>query len=195
MFLFKIYDVQIGIDKLKDKSKFLEVNMIFETERLYLREMNQSDFESLCKILQDEDTMYAYGGAFNVDEVQEWLDRQIFRYQEWNFGLWAVILKETNQMIGQCGLTMQPWKDENVLEIGYLFERTYWHKGYAIEAAKACKKYAFEILKADEVCSIIRDTNIASQKVAIRNGMTIKDVWTKHYRGVDMPHYRYVVHH
>ena len=111
------------------------------------------------------------------------------------FGLWAVILKETNQMIGQCGLTMQPWKDENVLEIGYLFERTYWHKGYAIEAAKACKKYAFEILKADEVCSIIRDTNIASQKVAIRNGMTIKDVWTKHYRGVDMPHYRYVVYH
>jgi ribosomal-protein-alanine N-acetyltransferase len=195
MFLFKIYDVQIGIDKLKDKSKFLEVNMILETERLYLREMNQSDFESLCKILQDEDTMYAYEGAFNVDEVQEWLDRQIFRYQEWNFGLWAVILKETNQMIGQCGLTMQPWKDENVLEIGYLFERTYWHKGYAIEAAKACKKYAFEILKADEVCSIIRDTNIASQKVAIRNGMTIKDVWTKHYRGVDMPHYRYVVHH
>ena len=195
MFLFKIYDVQIGIDKLKDKSKFLEVNMILETERLYLREMNQSDFESLCKILQDEDTMYAYEGAFNVDEVQEWLDRQIFRYQEWNFGLWAVILKETNQMIGQCGLTMQPWKDENVLGIGYLFERTYWHKGYAIEAAKACKKYAFEILKADEVCSIIRDTNIASQKVAIRNGMTIKDVWTKHYRGVDMPHYRYVVHH
>ena len=100
MFLFKIYDAQIGIDKLKDKSKFLEVNMILETERLYLREMNQSDFESLCKILQDEDTMYAYEGAFNVDEVQEWLDRQIFRYQEWNFGLWAVILKETNQMIG-----------------------------------------------------------------------------------------------
>ena len=195
MFLFKIYDVQIGIDKLKDKSKFLEVNMILETERLYLREMNQSDFESLCKTLHDEDTMYAYEGAFNVDEVQEWLDRQILRYQEWNFGLWAVILKETNQMIGQCGLTMQPWKDENVLEIGYLFERTYWHKGYAIEAAKACKKYAFEILKADEVCSIIRDTNIASQKVAIRNGMTIKDVWTKHYRGVDMPHYRYVVYH
>ena len=98
-------------------------------------------------------------------------------------------------MIGQCGLTMQPWKDENVLEIGYLFERSYWHKGYAIEAAKACKKYAFEILKADEVCSIIRDTNIASQKVAIRNGMTIKDVWTKQYRGVDMSHYRYVVYH
>ena len=167
--------------------------MILETERLYLREMKQLDFDCLCRILQDEDTMYAYEGAFSDDEVQDWLDRQILRYQKWKFGLWAVVLKETNEMIGQCGLTMQPWKDEEVLEIGYLFQRKYWHKGYAIEAAKACKRYAFEILKADEVCSIIRDTNTASQNVAIKNGMIRKDTWIKHYRGVDMPHYRYVV--
>ena len=172
----------------------VNINMILETERLDLREMNQSDFDSLCKILQDEDTMYAYEGAFRDDEVQEWLDRQISRYQKWNFGLWAVILKETDEMIGQCGLTMQPWKDEEVLEIGYLFERLYWHKGYAIEAATACKTYAFEILKADEVCSIIRDTNVSSQNVAIRNGMTMMDTWTKHYKGVDRPHYHYVVY-
>ncbi len=168
--------------------------MILETERLYLREMNQGDFHSLCKILQDENTMYAYEGAFNDNEVHEWLDRQISRYQKWNFGLWAVILKETDAMIGQCGLTMQPWKDEEDLEIGYLFNRNYWHKGYATEAAKACKKYAFEILGADEVCSIIRNTNTASQNVAIRNGMTMADTWTKHFRGVDMLHYRYVIH-
>lgn len=167
--------------------------MILETERLYLREMNQADFDALCNILQDEDTMYAYEGAFNNSEVQEWLDRQISRYQKWHFGLWAVILKETDEMIGQCGLTMQPWKEMEVLEIGYLFNRLYWHKGYATEAAKGCKKYAFETLKADEVCSIIRDTNVASQNVAIRNGMKRKDTWTKHYRGVDMPHYRYVI--
>ena len=171
------------------------INMILETERLYLREMNQADFDSLCKILQDEDTMYAYEGAFSDNEVQEWLDKQISRYQKWNFGLWAVILKETDEMIGQCGLTMQPWKEIEVLEIGYLFNRLYWHRGYATEAAKACKKYAFEVLKADEVCSIIRDTNIASQNVAVRNGMTIADTWTKHYRGIDMPHYRYVIQH
>ena len=167
--------------------------MVLETDRLYLREMNQNDFHSLCKILQDEDTMYAYEGAFSNEEVQEWLDRQISRYQQWKFGLWAVILKETQEMIGQCGLTMQPWKDQEVLEIGYLFERSYWHRGYATEAAKACKKYAFEILKANEVCSIIRDTNIASQNVAVRNGMTKMDTWTKNYRGVEMPHNRYVV--
>ncbi len=167
--------------------------MIFETERLYLREMNQADFHSLCQILQDEDTMYAYEGAFSDEEVQEWLDRQISRYQKWNFGLWAVILKETDEMIGQCGLTIQPWKETEVLEIGYLFNRLYWHMGYAAEAAKACKKYAFDVLKADEVCSIIRDTNIASQNVAVRNGMKRTDTWIKHYRGIDMPHYRYVV--
>ena len=51
--------------------------------------------------------MYAYEGAFSDEEVQEWLDRQVSRYQKWNFGLWAVILKETDEMIGQCGLTMK----------------------------------------------------------------------------------------
>ena len=146
--------------------------MILETERLYLREMNQSDFDSLCSILQDEDTMYAYEGAFSDDEVQEWLDKQIFRYQKWNFGLWAVILKETNEMIGQCGLTMQPWKDTEGLEIGYLLARPYWHKGYAIEAAKACKTYAFEILKADEP-PIPNNSAIATQEIESGNEILV----------------------
>lgn len=168
--------------------------MILETKRLYLREMNPSDFNSLCRILQDEKAMYAYEGAFSDQEVQEWLDRQIYRYQKWNFGLWAAVLKETDKMIEQCGLTMQQWKDQEVLEIGYLFERSHWHQGYATEAAKACKQYAFEKLNASEVCSIIRDSNTASQNVAMRNGMVMKDQWIKHYKGVDMPHYRYVVY-
>lgn len=166
--------------------------VIFETERLLLREMNQNDFGALCKILQDEETMYAYEGAFSDREVQEWLDKQLSRYRENGFGLWAVVLKETGEVIGQCGLTMQTWKNEKVLEIGYLFQRKFWHNGYASEAAIACKKYAFEVLKADEVCSIIRDTNIPSQRVAERNGMIKTDSWTKHYRGVDMPHFRFV---
>lgn len=168
--------------------------VILETKRLLLREMNESDFDALCKILCDEETMYAYEGAFSNEEVQEWLDRQLSRYREYGFGLWAVVLKETGEVIGQCGLTMQPWKNDEVLEIGYLFQRQFWHNGFATEAAIACKKYAFEVLKADEVCSIIRDTNIPSQRVAERNGMTKKDAWTKHYRGVDMPHFRFVAY-
>ena len=167
--------------------------MILETPRLYLRELNQEDYTDLCAILQDEETMYAYEGAFDDGEVQEWLDNQLGRYEKWGFGLWAVILKENGRFIGQCGLTMQPWKGGEVLEIGYLFCRSFWHQGYAAEAARGCKKYAFEVLHAAEVCSIIRDTNTASQRVAIRNGMTPQDTQVKHYRGVDMPHIRYAV--
>lgn len=168
------------------------MNRILETERLVLRELTQADFPALCKIMRDEETMYAYEGAFTDEEVQGWLDRQLARYERYGFGLWAVVLKETHEMIGQCGLTMQPWKDGEVLEIGYLFRRDCWHRGYAAEAAQACKRYAFEKLGAKEVCSIIRDTNTASQNVALRNGMKARDTWTKHFRGVDMPHIRYV---
>lgn len=91
-------------------------------------------------------------------------------------------------MIGQCGLTLQEYKNEQVLEIGYLLRKEFWGNGYATEAAKACKEYAFQTLKVNEVFSIIRDTNIASQQVAIRNGMKVKDTFVKHYRGIDMPH-------
>lgn len=167
--------------------------MIIETKRLYLRELNENDFSALCEILQDDKTMYAYEGAFTNQEVHQWLEKQLQRYKKYKFGLWGVILKDTDKLIGQCGLTMQPWHDKEVLEIGYLFNRQYWHNGYALEAAKACKEYAFNILGANEVCSIIRDTNLSSQNVAIRNGMTKEGMMIKQYKGVDMPHYRYVV--
>ena len=65
--------------------------MKLETKRLYLREMNQSDYVDLCKILQDETVMYAYNGAFADAETQEWLDRQIARYRKYGIGLWAAI--------------------------------------------------------------------------------------------------------
>lgn len=163
--------------------------MILETQRLLLRELTQADFPTLCKQLQDEEVMYAYEGAFSLEEVQEWLNKQQKRYKEYGFGLWAVILKETGEMIGQCGLTMQDYNDTKLLEVGYLFLKEYWHHGYASEAAIACKEYAFEQLHAKEVYSIIRDTNIPSQNVALRNGMTFVATFIKHYRGVDMPHY------
>lgn len=165
--------------------------MILETERLAVREMNASDFPALCRILQDEACMYAYEGAFSGGEVREWMERQLARYRMWGFGLWAVVPRDGGEMIGQCGLTMQPWKGEEVLEIGYLFQRRFWHQGYALESARACRQYAFDTLGAEEVCSIIRDTNIPSQKVALRNGMTPRDWWVKRFRGVDMPHCRY----
>ena len=83
------------------------MDVLAETKRLILRKMTPSDREDLCRILQDEEVMYAYEGAFSDEEVEAWLDRQLKRYEEDGFGLWAVILKENGEMIGQCGLTMQ----------------------------------------------------------------------------------------
>ena len=166
---------------------------MIETTRLYLRELKQADVGSLSKILQDEQTMYAYEGAFDDQEVQAWLDKQLENYRQYGFGLWAVILKETDELIGQCGVTWQAFEDQKVLEVGYLFQRAFWHNGYAIEAAQACKGYAFDQLHAEEVFSMIRDTNVASQKVAERNGMTRRGKFVKLYRGVSMPHYAYSI--
>jgi len=162
--------------------------VIIETDRLYLREMTQEDFPALCKIMQDEDVMYAYNGTYSDIEVQSWLDKKLLHYEKHGFGLWAVVLKDSGEMIGQCGLSMQDFDGTQVLEVGYLFQKAFWHKGFATEAAIASKEYAFDKLNADEVFSIIRDTNTASQNVAKRNGMTVCGAFVKYFRGVDMPH-------
>lgn len=166
---------------------------IIETPRLLLREMTPADRPDLCMILQDKEVMYAYNGPFSDEEVNGWLERQTGRYREWGYGLWAVVLKQTGEMIGQCGVTRQLWNGEEMLEVGYLFRHSHWHQGYATEAARACMEYAFNVLGASEVCSIIRDNNIPSQRVALRNGMRkAEGVMVKHYRGAEMPHWLYL---
>ena len=84
-------------------------------------------------------------------------------------------------------------QEQPLLEVGYLFLRSQWHKGYAAEAAMACRDYAFGVLGQPMVCSIIRDTNRPSQRVAERNGMRPWRRFVKHYMGIDMPHDVYVV--
>ena len=158
------------------------------TERCCLRPMTDADFPALCRYLQDPGVMYAYGHAFSDREVWDWLRRQQARYVVPGYGALAVELRETGEMIGQCGITMQEYNMAQVPEIGYLFAHEYWHKGYATEAALACREYGFGKLHFNKLYSIIRDTNIASQYVARRMGMHPIDTIVKHYRGVDMPH-------
>lgn len=168
--------------------------MILETERLYLREINQNDFGDLAEILQNPKVMYAYEHDFSDNDVQEWLDRQIERYKKYSFGLWAVILKNTDEMIGQAGLTIQPYKGIEVLEIGYLLKENFWHKGYASEAASGCKKYAFKRLNRDKVYSIIKSDNYSSMKVEESIGMKKEDEFVTQYYNGDMLHFLYSVH-
>jgi len=97
--------------------------MLILTDRLSLRELEQSDFRALSLILQDEDVMTAYEKTFSDEEVQVWLISSLERCRKDGFGLWAVILKETGEMIGQCGLTLQEYNGADMLEIGYLFQK------------------------------------------------------------------------
>lgn len=167
--------------------------VILETERLVVREMTEDDMEALAAILKDPEVMYAYGHDFTDRDVCEWLDRQRARYARYGFGLWAVTLKTSPYMIGQAGITMQPYKGGEVLEAGWLLNKAYWHSGYAREAAFACVRYAFGTLGADKLCSIIKADNAASIKVAESIGMTKRDEFVTRYYGGDMFHYLYAV--
>lgn len=97
--------------------------MRIETKRLILREMTENDLPALRKILQDEEVMYAYEHAFSEEEVIKWFENQRRRYREDGFGLWAAVLKDSGEMIGQCGITYQDIGTERVPETGYLFRK------------------------------------------------------------------------
>lgn len=170
--------------------------IILETKRLILREMTEEDIPALHGFLGDPEVMYAYEHGFSMEESADWCRRQMARYEKDGFGLWAVIRKEDGQLIGDCGITMQDigkGEAEKKEEIGYHLRKDCWHQGYAIEAAGAVKKYAFEVLNLPEVYSIIRDTNLPSQKTARRNGMKKCGESVRHYMGIDMPHLIYSV--
>jgi len=172
---------------MKQNAKPREI--ILETDRLVLRKMDIGDLPALREIVQDEKTMYAWNGAWSEEETVEGLEKQLRAYSEDGFGRWAVVLRETNTVIGVCGLLWCDTDKDKVLEIGYLFNRAYWHKGYAAESAIACKNFAFDKLGYDEVFSLIRESNHASMNVAIRTGMLVRGSYIKQYKGEDMPHY------
>lgn len=165
--------------------------MILETPRLLLRELVQNDWAALAQMLQDPAVMYAYEHTFTDADVQDWLDRQRRRYATYGFGLWSMVDKATGRMIGQAGLTMQPYRGGEVLEVGYLLQKAHWHHGYATEAAAGCMRYAFERLHAGAVYSVIKTDNAASIRVAERNGMVRVDEFVTQYYNGPMRHYLY----
>ena len=146
-------------------------HILFETDRLILRLITQADFDDWCKILSDEETMKHYPAPYDAAGVQRWIDWTLNNYSRYGFGLWAVILKETGEFIGDCGITMQNIHGQMLPEIGYHFHKAHWRKGYASEAARKCMEYAFETLHFPAVYSYMTSTNAASYGVALKNGM------------------------
>ena len=160
---------------------------------MYLREMSPEDFKAICLIMQDEQTMQAYNGAFADCDIRTWIERQLQRYDTYGYGLWAAIRKDSGELIGQCGLTRQYWLERQVIEVGYLFRRDHWHKATPRKPPRLAKRMLSGSWRQPAV-RIIRDTNTASQRVAQRIGMTRRPgIMVKHYRGTDMPHYLFAV--
>jgi [ribosomal protein S5]-alanine N-acetyltransferase len=146
---------------------------VLETKRLTLREMNLDDIDDLLGVLSDPESMRFYPKPLDRPMTQMWIERNIQRYSQHGFGLWAIILKESGQLIGDCGLVVQEVDGVEEIEIGYHMRRDLWGQGLATEAAQACREYGFGQLGFDKLVSLINPANMASRRVAEKNGMKI----------------------
>jgi len=124
-------------------------SIILETERLFLREMDRNDYDALYRVLTDTEIMRHYPYTYDAARVRAWIERNIDRYRVNGFGLWAVCLKESGEMIGDCGLTLQNINENVLPEIGYHIRRDFQRRGYAKEAVKAVRQHGIRRLGAD----------------------------------------------
>ncbi|WP_301008199.1 glutamine-hydrolyzing GMP synthase, partial [Helicobacter sp. UBA3407] len=126
-------------------------------------------------------------------QSQEWLDKQLAHYQQYSFGIWAIIEKQSGSIIGNAGLNHTEislkGKTQKIVEIGYLLHRDFWGKGYGSEVARMCVKYGFETLGLEEVYCLIKEDNKASIKVAKRLGMQKVGEYPKSYKGKKISHF------
>lgn len=142
---------------------------VIETDRLQLREITDDDVTDLHRIYSDPECMQHYPSVKTWEETRQWFEELAVRsYSLHGFGLWAVVERETNVVIGDCGLTLQTTPLGREPEIGYHLRKEYWGKGYATEAAAACRDLALGDLKFPRVVSIVSPENVSSQRVAER---------------------------
>jgi [ribosomal protein S5]-alanine N-acetyltransferase len=152
------------------------------TPRLLLREMTLDDAPALHAVLGDAETMRWYPRPYTLAEVEDAIARQIGRYPS-GAGLLAAELRESGELVGDCGLVWQDVDGITEPEIGYHFHRSSWNRGLATEAARAVMDYAFTALGCDHVISLIRPENVASRRVAEKNGLALDR--TVLWRGYD----------
>jgi ribosomal-protein-alanine N-acetyltransferase len=155
---------------------------ILETSRLVLREFHPDDVDALERVLSDQETMRFYPAPFDRAGVEDWIARNLRRYAENGHGLWAMVLKANSEIIGDCGLVVQSVDDADEIEVGYHVRRDHWGQGLATEAARACRDVGFSRLPIERLISLIRAENLASRRVAEKNGMTVwKEVMRTHF--------------
>ena len=146
---------------------------VIETERLILRHLRVEDAEDLHRIYSDAETMKFMGqGTASVEEARGNIQKHIEKYyNHYGFGLWATVLKESNRLIGRCGLLYQDIEGTKDLELAYLLDSNFWGTGLATEAAQAIIKIGFEKYDFTRIIAVINPQNTASIRVAKKVGM------------------------
>jgi ribosomal-protein-alanine N-acetyltransferase len=162
---------------------------ILETERLLLREFVPEDVDALAAVLSDPETMRYYPAALDRAGVAAWIERNRRRYVDDGHGLWAMVLKSRGELVGDCGLTRQTVDGTDEIEIGYHVRRDLWGRGFAPEAARACRDHGFARISAERLISLVRVGNLPSRRVAEKVGMSLwKEVMWR-----NLPHWVYVI--
>ena len=161
-----------------------------ETERLVLRPLTRRDVDALHAVLGDPETMTYYPHPFSFEETEKWIEWSLGSYEQHGHGLFAVVLKETDELIGDCGLTIQHVDDEAFVEVGWHTRRDMWGLGYATEAGVYWRDHAFRELNVERLVSIIRPENVASCRVAEKLGLT---AWKETVRGPGWLHRVYSI--
>lgn len=146
-----------------------------ETNRILFRKIDSSDFQDWLPFFQNPKSSQYWISELEspIIECEKWYQKQFYRYQNGLGGMNALIDKESDKLIGHCGLLVQKVNEKTELEIGYSLLPEFWNKGFATEAAKKCRDFAFENQFSDSLISIISLTNSPSESVALKNGMTI----------------------
>lgn len=146
-----------------------------ETKRLKFRLVTQDDFDSWIDLFSDK-TVGRFLGMADLcspqEQCEKWFELCDKRYKNDLGGMNVLIDKSLNQMVGQCGLLIQEVDGVKEMEIGYSILTKFWRMGYATEAAKKCRDFAFSNACTDTLISIVHIENTNSEKVAQKNGMT-----------------------
>jgi RimJ/RimL family protein N-acetyltransferase len=161
----------------------VEQGVILETERLVLREFKPEDTGALLSVLGDHVAMQYYPAPFCAEEVADWILRNRARYSDAGFGLWAMLLKASGELIGDCGVYVRDLEGQFEFELGWHVRRDLWARGYATEAARCCVAHAFRKLGAERVIALVRPENLSSCRVAEKLGMACDRVIL--WRGYD----------
>lgn len=144
--------------------------MELESSRLYIREWRTEDWADMHLFASDPKvTEYVMWGPNQETDTQVFIEQQLVRQQaaertDYEF---AVVLKETHELIGGCGIFLNGLN----AEIGYCYNPDYWGHGYATEAAQVMLKLGFEQFWVHRIYATCRPANVASANVMRRIGM------------------------